>query len=135
MYGLNSVQLIGNLGQDPELKYTSSQTAVANFSVATNESYNKDGQKFEKTEWHRCVAWGKTAEIISQFATKGSKIYIQGKLATRSWEDSDGVKKYQTEIVVNDFMFLDGGSKSEKSESKPSAAKSNKAVVDDDLPF
>jgi len=106
---VNKVQIIGTLGRDPEMKYLPSGSAVVVVSVATDESYNdkNSGQKVEKTEWHRLVAFGKLAEIISQYLKKGSKAYFEGKLRTQQWE-KDGVKRYSTEIVVNDMMMLDG---------------------------
>src|SRR5262245_22711638 len=108
--GVNKVILIGNLGADPDLRYTSGGQAVCDLRVATNESWNdKNGQKQERTEWHRVVFWGKPAEIIKQYLSKGRRIYIEGRLQTRSWEDKQGQKRYTTEIVGNDFMFLDGG--------------------------
>ena len=106
---VNKVQVIGTLGRDPEMKYLPSGSAVVAVSVATDESYNdkQSGQKVEKTEWHRITAFGKLAEIIGQYLKKGSKAYFEGKLRTREWE-KDGVKRYTTEIVVNDMMMLDG---------------------------
>ena len=107
--GLNKVILIGNLGADPELRYTPGGQPVCDVRLATNEHWkDKQGEKKERTEWHRVVVWGKPAEIIKQYATKGSKIYFEGRLKTRSWEDKEGVKKYSTEIIANDFMFLGG---------------------------
>jgi len=105
--GLNKVTLIGNVGQDPEVRFTPNGDQVANFSIATTESWTKDGQKQEKTEWHRLVAFRKLAEIIGTYVKKGSKLYIEGKLQTRSWEDKDGQKKYTTEIVANEMLMLD----------------------------
>ena len=108
MPSLNRVQLIGNLGKDPELRRTQSGTAVVSFSVATTEKFKgKDGQQKEETEWHNCTAWNKSAEILAQYLKKGSSVYIEGKLKTRSWEDN-GVKKYATDVVVREFQFLGG---------------------------
>ncbi len=108
MSGLNKAMIIGNLGQDPELRYTPSGVAVANFSVATSEKWkDKDGNDQEKTEWHRVVIWRKLAEICGEYLKKGSKVYLEGKLQTRSWEDDNGVKRYATEIVVNQMQMLD----------------------------
>src|SRR2546423_2191447 len=96
---VNKVILIGNLGRDPEVRYTPSGAAVANFSVATNESWSdKSGQKQERTEWHRVVVWGKLAELCSQFLAKGRQVYLEGRLQTREGNDTDGVRKYPTEI-------------------------------------
>jgi single-strand DNA-binding protein len=108
--GVNKVILIGNLGADPELRYTPNGQAVCDIRMATNESWtDKSGQRQERTEWHRVVFWGKPAEICKQYLTKGQKLYVEGRLQTRSWDDKDGNKKYSTEIVGNDFMFLGGG--------------------------
>jgi single-strand DNA-binding protein len=106
---VNKVQIIGTLGRDPEMKYLPSGSAVISVSVATDESYNdkQSGQKVEKTEWHRLVAFGKLAEIIGQYLKKGSKAYFEGKLRTNEYE-KDGIKRYSTEIVINDMMMLDG---------------------------
>ncbi len=106
---VNKVQIIGTLGRDPEMKYLPSGSAVVTVSVATDESYNdkQSGQKVEKTEWHRMTAFGKLAEIIGQYLKKGSKAYFEGKLRTNEYE-KDGIKRYSTEIVVNDMMMLDG---------------------------
>jgi single-strand DNA-binding protein len=109
--GVNKVILIGNLGADPELRYTPGGQAVCDIRLATNESWtDKQGQKQERTEWHRVVMWGKPAEICKQYLTKGQKLYIEGRLQTRSWDDKEGNKRYSTEIVATDFMFLGGGS-------------------------
>jgi single-strand DNA-binding protein len=105
--GLNKVMLIGNLGADPELRYTPNGQAVCDVRLATNESWmDKNGQKQERTEWHRIVFWGKPAEIVKQYMGKGQRMYIEGRLQTRSWDDKEGNKRYSTEIVANDFMFL-----------------------------
>jgi single-strand DNA-binding protein len=106
---VNKVQIIGTLGRDPEMKYLPNGNSVISVSVATDESYNdkSSGQKIERTEWHRLVAFGKLAEIIGQYLKKGSKAYFEGKLRTQQWE-KDGVKRYTTEIVINDMMMLDG---------------------------
>ena len=106
--GVNKVILIGNLGSDPELRYTPSGAAVANFSVATNETWvDNNGERQERTEWHRVVAWTRLAEICGEYLKKGSKIYIEGRLQTRSWEGQDGTKRYTTEIVARDLQMLD----------------------------
>lgn len=105
---LNKVQLIGNLTADPELKYTPSGTAVTTFSIATNRAWTeKSGEKKEEVEYHRIVAWQKLAELISQYLSKGKKVYVEGRLATKQWEDKEGNKKQSTEIVINDVIFLD----------------------------
>ncbi len=104
---VNKVILIGRLGSDPEIRYTQSGAPVANFSLATNESWKgKDGQKEERTEWHRVVVWSKLAELASQYLSKGRQVYVEGRLQTRSWEDKDGHKKYTTEVIANTLQFL-----------------------------
>ena len=106
--GVNKVILIGNLGQDPELRYTGNGTAVCNLRIATNESYkDQDGQLVEKTEWHSVVAWSRLAEICGEYLKKGSRVYFEGSLQTRSWEDRDGNTRYTTEIKAREMMMLD----------------------------
>ena len=107
---VNKVILIGNLGKDPEVKVTPSGTPVAKFALATNERYkDKNGQWQDRTEWHNLVAWQRTAEIIGEYVKKGSKVYVEGRLQTSSWDDkSTGEKKYRTEIIVNDLVLLSG---------------------------
>ena len=109
--GVNKVILIGNLGQDPEVRYMPSGGAVANVNIATTEvwSYRQSGQRQERTEWHKVVFFNKLAEVVQQYLKKGSKIYIEGKLQTRKWQDQNGVDCYTTEIVSNDMQMLDGG--------------------------
>ncbi|ASP38871.1 single-stranded DNA-binding protein [Bacterioplanes sanyensis] len=108
---VNKVTLIGTLGRDPEVRYMPNGNAVANISLATDESYNdkQTGQKVEQTEWHRITIYGKLAEIVQQYLKKGSRAYFEGKLRTREWE-KDGVKRYTTEIIANDMMMLDSRS-------------------------
>ena len=104
---LNKVQLIGNVGNDPEIKSFDGGKKVANFTIATNESYkNEKGEKVDQTEWHKVVAWGKTAEIIEKFVTKGKEVAIEGKLTHRSYEDKNGEKRYITEVVANEILLL-----------------------------
>ena len=107
---INKVILIGNLGKDPEVKYTPSGTPVAKFSLATNERYkDKAGEWQDRTEWHNIVAWQRLAEIVGEYVKKGSKLYIEGRITTSSWEDKQsGEKKYRTEIVANDLVLLSG---------------------------
>ena len=107
---LNKVQLIGNVGKDPEVKFTPSGTAVAKFGLATNERFkDKSGEWQDRTEWHNIVAWQKLAEIIGQYVKKGSKIYIEGRLQTSNWEDKQsGEKKYRTEVIASDLLLLSG---------------------------
>ncbi|ERS83477.1 MULTISPECIES: single-stranded DNA-binding protein [unclassified Halomonas] len=107
--GVNKVILIGNLGQDPEVRFTPSGTAVANVNLATTDTWmdRQSGQRQERTEWHRLVMFNKTAEIAQQYLKKGSKIYVEGRLQTRKWQGQDGQDRYTTEIVVNDMQMLD----------------------------
>ncbi|NNT70944.1 single-stranded DNA-binding protein [Flavobacterium sp. IMCC34852] len=103
----NRVQLIGHVGQEPEVKAFDGGKKVANITIATNDYYTNDkGEKVENTEWHKVVAWGKTAEIIEKYVTKGKEIAIDGKLTHRSYDDKDGTKRYVTEVVVNDILLL-----------------------------
>lgn len=105
---LNSVHIIGRLGKDPDLKYAASGTAVCNLSIATDESYtDRDGNKVERTEWHRVVCYQKQAENCAKFLAKGSLVFIDGKLQTRKWQDQQGQDRYSTEIVANRVQFLD----------------------------
>ncbi|HLT46850.1 MAG TPA: single-stranded DNA-binding protein [Rubricoccaceae bacterium] len=107
--GVNKVILVGNLGADPELRYTGSGTAVCNFNVATNESYkDRDGNLVEKTEWHRVVAWDRLAEICAEYLKKGRQVYIEGSLQTRQWEDQEGQTRYTTEIKAREMQMLGG---------------------------
>lgn len=106
---VNKVILLGRLGQDPELKYTPGGAPVCNFSMATTESWtDKQGQKQEKTEWHRIVVWGKLAELCNQYLSKGRQAFVEGRLQTRSWDDKDGSKRYTTEIMANTVQFIGG---------------------------
>jgi len=106
--GVNKVILIGNLGQEPELRYTGSGTAVCNMRLATNESYtNRDGEEVQKTEWHNVVAWGRLGEVCNEYLDKGSQVYFEGSLQTRSWEDRDDNTRYTTEVKAREMMFLD----------------------------
>jgi single-strand DNA-binding protein len=111
--GVNKVILVGNLGKDPEVRYTPGGQAVANFTIATNENWtDKQGQKQERTEWHRIVVWGKAAELCGEYLSKGRQVYIEGRLQTREWNNKEGVKQYTTEVVANPaggVVFLSGG--------------------------
>ncbi|MCW9037586.1 MULTISPECIES: single-stranded DNA-binding protein [Altibacter] len=103
----NKVQLIGNLGNDPEILTLESGKKLAKFSIATNESYkNQKGERVTDTQWHNVVAWGKTAEIVESYVTKGKEVAVEGKLTTRSWDDKDGNKRYTTEVVCNELLLL-----------------------------
>lgn len=155
---LNRVQLIGNLGKDPEIKYTPQGTPVAKITLATNERFkDKAGEWQDRTEWHNIVAWQRLAEIVGEYVKKGSKIYIEGRLQTSSWEDKQsGEKKYRTEIVANDLVLLggrgggdgegEGRSRSTGSGSAASAAMDQRVphadeapqehgITDEDIPF
>jgi single-strand DNA-binding protein len=117
MSGVNKVIVIGRLGADPEVKTVAGGNTVARLSVATSENWtDKQGQKQERTEWHRVVVWGKLAELCGKYLSKGRQAYIEGRLQTRSWEDQSGQKKYTTEIVANTVQFLGGGA--ERSQSQ-----------------
>ncbi len=134
---LNKAQLIGNLGKDPELKYTSAGVAVATFSIATSDSWkDQEGNTQERTEWHNIVAWRKLAEICGEWLKKGKRVYIEGRIQTRSYE-KDGVKRYITEIVADQLIMLDGGGgqrPTNGSEAETPAADAAPAK-EDDLPF
>jgi single-strand DNA-binding protein len=110
MSSVNKVLLLGNLGRDPEVKYTPGGKAVANFSIATSDRWtDKEGRKQERTEWHRIVAWDKLAELCGEYLTKGRQVYVEGKLQTREWADKDGNKRTTTEIQAREITFLGGG--------------------------
>lgn len=124
MSGVNKVIIIGRLGADPEVKTISSGTTVARLSVATSENWNdKEGNKQERTEWHRVVVWGKQAELCGRYLSKGRQVYLEGRLQTRSWEDQQGQKKYTTEVVANTVQFLGG-----VNESRDNAGQSDSAA-------
>ena len=107
MFGVNKVILVGNLGADPEVRKTASQQSVTQFNLATSESWvNKDGERQEKTEWHRIVIWGKLADTCAKYLAKGRQVFIEGRLQTRSWETEQGQKRFTTEIVANQVLFL-----------------------------
>lgn len=114
MSGVNKVIIVGRLGADVESKALDSGKTVANMSVATSESWTKDGEKHEKTEWHKCTVWGVQAENCAKYLKKGSQVYLEGKLQTRKWQDQDGNDRYSTEVVAQNVQFLD----SKKSEAK-----------------
>jgi len=148
--GINKVILIGNLGRDPEVRYTASGSAVANVAVATSESWKdkQTGEKREQTEWHRVVLFGKLGEIAGEYLKKGAKVYIEGRLQTRKWQGQDGQDRYTTEIVASDMQMLDsrgqGGGGVAFDEGRPSAASREPAPeyggppggdFDDDIPF
>ena len=135
---LNKVMLIGNLGKDPELRYTSSGVAVATFSLATNESWkDQDGNTQERTEWHNIVAWRKLAEICGEWLKKGKKVYIEGRIQTRSYDDKNtGAKKYITEIVADSMIMLDSrGAYDNGGGQVAEAPPVSGGKPEDDLPF
>lgn len=118
--GLNKVMIIGRLGQDPEIRYMPSGDAACNISVATDESYkNKDGQKVEKTEWHRVSMFGKLAEIAGQYLRKGAQVYLEGKLETRKWQAQDGSDRYTTEIKAFQMQMLDSKGSHQQGSQEP----------------
>ena len=140
--GVNKVILIGNLGQKPEMRYTATNSAVANLSIATTESWKdrESGEMRDKTEWHKVVFFGKPAETIERYLDKGSKIYVEGKLQTRKWQDKDGNDRWTTEIVGNQFNFLDSRPSQEDSSMDQSNSSSlpqsdNTGISEEDIPF
>ena len=142
--GVNKVILIGNLGSDPEVKFTPSGVPVTNFNLATSETWtDKSGERQERTEWHRLVLWRRLAEIAGQYLKKGGKIYVEGKLQTRSWDDQSGQKRYTTEVVVDEMQMLDGrghsgGMSVQSGDPGPAAMESpapQAVEEEDDLPF
>jgi single-strand DNA-binding protein len=144
---VNKVILLGRLGQNPEVRHTPSGASVANFSLATNESWmDKNGQKQERTEWHRIVVWGKLADLCGQYLTKGRQAYVEGRLQTRQWQDKDGQTKYTTEIQAQTVQFLGGaagagagqGAGGPSNYSEPQGMEVGRAepsFTEDDIPF
>jgi single-strand DNA-binding protein len=152
--GVNKVILIGNLGSDPDVRYTASGAAVANISLATAESWRdkESGEQQERTEWHRVVFFGRLAEIVAEYLKKGSQIYVEGRLQTRKWQDKEGKDRYSTEIVASEMQMLGsrsgGGNQSSMDQTPPhgddtapagrpqkAAAKAREDDFDDDIPF
>lgn len=131
---LNKVMLIGNLGADPEMRFTANGTAVTSFRIAVSRVFVTDGERKEETEWVSIVTWAKLAEHVNQYLTKGRKVYVEGRLQTRSWEGQDGQKRYRTEVIAQDVQFLDRGAG-----GAPAAAGEDHGGGDDleadDLPF
>ena len=116
MSGVNKAIILGRLGADPEVKTISGGSTVCRFNVATSESWNdKSGQRQERTEWHRVVVWGKLAEVCGKYLSKGKQVYLEGRIETRSWENSEGQKQYTTEVVANKIEFIGGGTYVDKS--------------------
>jgi len=139
MAGVNKVILVGRLGKDPEVRYTPSGAAVANFTIATSEEWkDKDsGEKQERTEWHRVVAWRRLGEICGEYLHKGSQVYIEGRLQTESWEDREGNKRYTTKIVAQTMQMLGSPRKEGKAESVEERYPDEEpiSIPDDDIPF
>lgn len=148
MSSLNKAMIIGRLGQDPDVRYTQSNTAVANMSIATSERYkDKSGEWKETTEWHRVVAWGRTAEICQEYLKKGSLVYIEGPIQTRQWEDKEGQTRYTTEIKALQMTMLDSKKDNAGQAAAPPQGKASEPVnsstdldekfddFEDDLPF
>ena len=142
MAGVNKAILIGNLGGDPEVRYTPSGVAVARFNIATSEEWkDRDtGEKRERTEWHRIVAWRRLGEICGEYLSKGKQVYVEGRIQTNAWEDKDGNKRYTTEIVANTVQFLGGrgADDSYRQQGPPVAEYSGpppQGPDDDDIPF
>lgn len=158
MSSVNKVILVGRLGKDPEVRYIGENTAVANFSLATSETYkNRNGDKVETTEWHNIVVWRKLAEIAEKYLTKGKLIYVEGKLRTRNWDDKEGNKRYTTEVIADNFTMLGPRSDSPSAEmekepniettemqppvpeqdftNEPNNEPNIESVEEDDLPF
>ena len=147
MFGVNKVILVGNVGKDPEVRYLEGNVPVAKFSFATDESYrNKEGKKIEQTEWHQVVLWRGLAEVAEKYVRKGSKLYIEGKIKSHSWEDKDGVKKYTTEIIGESMVMLDRRESDGNSSRQPAIAEparvnepvagaASTSAPADDLPF
>ena len=144
---INKVILVGNLGRDPEIRYTQSGTAVANFTLASSERWKdkNTGEMQDRTEWHRIVVWGKLAEICSQYLSKGRQVYIEGRLQTREWEDKDGNKRYTTEVVANEMKMLGSRDTRESTDAfrpaEPESQVPDSSIPpfpeepDDDIPF
>ncbi len=138
MKGLNKVLLIGHVGRDPIIKYTPSGTAVANFSVATNEVYGTGENRKTKTEWHTIIAWGKLAEIVENLVKKGQLIYVEGKISSREWTDSSGNKRTSYEIIMRDFSLLqkkDSPIQLDENNNDSSGDFNDIPITEDDVPF
>ena len=142
--GVNKVILVGNLGQKPEMRYTATQTAVANLSIATTESWKdkESGENRDKTEWHKVVFFGNLAEIAEKYLDKGSSVYVEGKIQTRKWQDRDGNDRYTTEVLGNQLTMLGSKSSSDSSNQTDSSSNtpfpdddSGEGLSDDDIPF
>ena len=136
MSGVNKVIIIGNLGKDPDVRYGSDGGAICSLTVATSDSWkDKSGNKQERTEWHRVVAFKKLAEIMEQYLSKGSKVYIEGSLQTRKWQGQDGQDRYTTEIVARDMQMLDGKQSGPSQHEQEKSNGYQKDGLDDGIPF
>jgi single-strand DNA-binding protein len=139
MAGVNKAIVVGNLGRDPEVRYTPSGVPVASFSVATSDEWkDKDtGAKQERTEWHRIVAWRGLAEVCGKYLRKGSQVYIEGRIQTRSWEDRDGVQRYTTEIIAQNMQMLGSPMKQERTQNSNEGYRDEEpaSIPEDDIPF
>lgn len=140
MASLNKVMVIGNLGADPEMRYTANGNAVTTFNVATNESWtDQAGERKERTEWFSVVTWNRLAETCAQYLTKGRSVYVEGRLQTRSWEGQDGQKRYRTEVIADTVRFLGGrdggGSEGGYAAGMPAGPDAGGDIEPDDLPF
>ncbi len=139
--GINKVILVGNLGKDPDMRYTAGGDAVANLSIATSESWNDNqtGEKKEKTEWHRVVFFRRIAEVCGEYLKKGSSVYIEGSLRTRDWEDDQGNKRYTTEIIGREMQMLGGRRSEDNMDQSPqmnsSSPQAEEGLIDDEIPF
>ena len=139
--GINKVILVGNLGKDPDMRYTAGGDAVANLSIATSESWNDNqtGEKREKTEWHRVVFFRRIAEVCGEYLRKGSSVYIEGSLRTRDWEDDQGNKRYTTEIIGREMQMLGGRRSEDNMDQSPqmnsSSPQPEEGLIDDEIPF
>lgn len=135
MSGVNKVILVGHLGKDPEARSLEGGVSVVSFPLATSESFNKDGRKVEQTEWHNIVMWRGLADVAAKFLQKGKLVYIEGKLRTRSFEDKEGIKKYTTEVVAENFTLL--GRKTDFGEDLPNkpSARTTENAAEEDLPY
>ena len=139
--GINKVILVGNLGKDPDMRYTAGGDAVANLSIATSESWNDNqtGEKKEKTEWHRVVFFRRIAEVCGEYLKKGSSVYIEGSLRTRDWEDDQGNKRYTTEIIGREMQMLGGRRSEDNMDQSPqmnsSSPQPEEGLIEDEIPF
>lgn len=138
--GINKVILVGNVGKDPEVRHLDNGVAVASFTLATSETYkNKENQKVTNTEWHNIVIWRGLADVVEKYVKKGSSLYIEGKIRTRSWDDKEGNKRYTTEIVADNMQMLGAKQSNEESAAAPENASTqdieNTPTEEDDLPF